>query len=213
MLTPVPSTLPDSTLQPSGVLQKFNVQMLSGLGRGPFPFGFAGLGQCGGCAEYDDSGNCITLEPDCPNPPVTSTLPLPTTAYSDAAAAAMPPNIDCAAGYYLAVSGSCLPNPVTVAPGVSTSPSTTVSSLLPVASSSALTSAQIAGLLSQGIAGATQAAALAQLPAGYSIGPQGQIIAPGSVAASTSLLSGSSGTILLMLALGVGVFIMMEGKK
>ena len=220
----VPSILPDSRLNPRQVLQKFSPQSLAGLGRGPFP-GFSGLGQCGGCAEYDDDGNCITLEPDCGTTDTgTTTLPLP---------------IACANGLVLNPdgSGTCIAptTTTTVAPGV-TPGTTTVSgsttsslcgssnpsdqalcSLLNTGTGSAvntpastgLTNAQIASIASQLASGASQAAILSQLPAGYSI-KNGAIIPP-----STSLIAGVSNTTLLMGA-GIAVFALIlisSGKR
>ena len=56
MLTPVPATLPNSTLAPSDVLAKFSSQSLAGLGGG-----FSGFG-CD-CSTFDDSGNCLDPAP------------------------------------------------------------------------------------------------------------------------------------------------------
>jgi hypothetical protein len=211
MLTPVPSTLPDSLLSQSQVLQKFSVASLAGLGRGPFPFGFAGLG-CD-CSDIDpDSGICNDPDP-CPTATSTlmstSILDLPTT------------------------STLTLPTEATVAPGVSTIPSTTVSSsslcgssdpsdqalcsllntgvgtsaTTSTSSSGGLTNAQIAGLASQLASGASTAAILSQLPAGYSI-KNGQIIAPTTL---SSLFSGTSGVMLLGLG-GLALVLLMSSR-
>ena len=76
--------------------------------------------------------------------------------------------------------------------------------------STGLTNAQIASVVSQLASGATQAAVLSQLPAGYSIGANGAIIPP-----STSLIAGVSNTVLIggVLAVGLLVIVMSKGKK
>lgn len=54
MLTPVPAVLPDSTLAPADILAKFSPQTLAGLGR------VSGLGVCGDCLGWDDTGEiCV----------------------------------------------------------------------------------------------------------------------------------------------------------
>jgi hypothetical protein len=198
MLTPVPSTLPDSTLSPSDIMAKFSPQSLAGLGHGPF--GFAGLG-CG-CSESDENGDC--LDPD-PCVPDTSDLPInsPTLPLYPVVAPGTTPVTTVSGGTSTSSlcsssnsSDQALCNLLQTGTG-----STSTSS-----SSGGLTNTQLASLASQLAAGASQAAILSQLPAGYSI-KNGSIVAP-----STSLLSGSSGTILLFLAIGVGLFIAMEKK-
>ena len=53
MMMPSYTTLPESMLSPSQITDKFNVPTMGGL---------RGLGACGDCLEYDDSGNCVSID-------------------------------------------------------------------------------------------------------------------------------------------------------
>jgi hypothetical protein len=205
MLTPVAATLPESTLSPSQILQKFSSQSLAGLGRGPFPFGFAGLGDCGTCDDFDDDGNCLEYDTSgCTSTGGTITPP-PTTVVSSGATSTPTTTISNGS----TSSSLCDPSSSSYNPTLcSQLQGPAASSSSSGVSSSALTSAQIAQLAALGITNAAKVATISQLPAGYSIGANGAIIAP-----QTSLLSGSSGMLLLLLAAGALVLVMAEGGK
>ena len=78
MIVPVTGTIPDSTLLPLQVRQKFSSQTLAGLGDTYCSDGFM-------CSEIADDGTCVGCIPDPSYVPATSTLPGGTTAPPDSA--------------------------------------------------------------------------------------------------------------------------------
>jgi hypothetical protein len=183
MFTPVPATLPDSTLAPAAILAKFSSQSLAGLGWGPSRWG---MGDCP-CSELDDSGICLdTTSVGC-----GTTVSTPVTASPSPVVSTVVATGSCDPGYdYVPAANGCLPQ----AGLTTTSGGSQVSG-----SSSSLLSPQLLTALAQGSLTAAQLA----------LAPSPIVVAP---IATTTALSGSTMMILLLLGIG-GVLLMSESRK
>jgi hypothetical protein len=201
MFTPVPATLPDSTLAPAAILAKFSSQSLAGLGRGP------SLGACNDCISYDENMDCTaydtadcgttsaTLTPTYGAPTGSSTstplVPYPLVSTTPGGTSVVAATGSCDPGYYYVPSANgCLE-----IAGLSTSSGgSQVSGTAANAST-----AQLLTALAQGSLTAAQIAA--------GVLPVTQVVPVATPAISSS-------TLMLLALLGIGgVLLMSESRK
>jgi hypothetical protein len=205
MFTPVPATLPDSTLAPAAILAKFSSQSLAGLGWGPSRWG---MGDCP-CENYDpNTGVCDDVTDNgCGGSNSGSLLPVygtPTGSSNTGSLVPYTPVVSTTpGGTSVVASGSCDPGYyyVPAANGcLPTSGLTTTSGGSQVSGTAA--NASTATLLNALAQGSLTAA---QIAAG---------VVPVTSVAPVTTTTISSSTLMLLALLGIGgVLLMSESRK